>query len=390
MMGAPLLREAIQKAFPGVLEPEADEMVETGKVRSYAPKTILCHENAIEDVFYIMLEGEVEVSKLFDESGVRILKHLVPGDFFGEMALIHDAPRAATVKTVLPTTVLEINKEAFDDLLQRNTSVSLAMVREVSRRLRENDEMAIIDLRVKAQELADAYQQLAELDFARREFLTTVAHELRTPLTSVSGFVQLIRMGLVEGEAFNTALETVYRNVQDIISLVNNILFLQEMELIFPEFQPLDIGSLVAGAVEQQRTHARRNQVGVNLNIAPRMPAVPGDAKSLERALVAILDNAIKFSPDGGEILVDVVGEDRQVKVIVRDKGVGIPEDALPHIFDRFYHLDKVGGHLFRGIGLGLSIARQVIEQHGGKILVDSELGKGSTFTVTLTVEESN
>ena len=136
-------------------------------------------------IFYLMLEGEVQVTKVINQSEVRLLTNLGPGDFFGEMALIHNAPRAASVTTVQPTTVLEINKQIFDQMLHRNASVSLAMVREVSRRLRENDEMAIEDLRVKSQELALAYQQLAEQEYAQHEFLSTIAHELRTPLTAI-------------------------------------------------------------------------------------------------------------------------------------------------------------------------------------------------------------
>jgi signal transduction histidine kinase len=156
------------------------------------------------------------------------------------------------------------------------------------------------------------------------------------------------------------------------------------MDLILLDFQPTDIGAVVGAAVEQQRTHAERNQVGLNLNIAPDVPRVQADRKSLERAMLAILDNAVKFSPDGGDVQVNVYRNDGQVWVEVCDHGVGIPPEVLPHIFDRFFHTDKIGDHLFRGVGLGLSIARQVIEQHGGAIDVQSQPGAGSTFFVKL------
>ncbi len=376
--------EIIQRAFPGIHEQEAEEMASTGVIRSYPAGTTLCHEDMIENTFYILLDGNVQVTKLIDTSQARTLKNLSSGDFFGEMALIQNAPRAATVTTTSDTTVLEINKENFDDLLTQSTSVSRAMVREVSRRLRENDKMAIEDLRLKAGELATAYQHLAEMDYARREFLTTIAHELRTPLTAASGFLQVINMGLVQGEAFNSALDTVTRNVQQIISLVNDILFLQEMDLILVDFTPVDLGALIASVVEQQRNHAKRNQVGLNLSIAPNLPAVMADSKGLERAMRAILDNAIKFSPDGGDVQVEVLRHEKEIWTVIRDHGVGIPAEAIPHIFDRFFRLDEVNGHMFRGIGLGLSIARQVILQHHGQIEVISELGKGSTFTIRL------
>ncbi len=376
--------EIIQRAFPGIHDREAEELSKSGKISTYPIHTVLCRENAIEDIFYIVLDGEVQVTKSINDSETRLMKTLKAGDFFGEMALIHNAPRAATITTITPVTVLEINKETFNSLLWKNSNVSMAMVKEMSRRLRENDAMAIEDLRLKARELADAYQQLAELEYARSEFLTTIAHELRTPLTAASGFLQIIRLGIVQGEGLNSALETVSRNIQEIISLVNNILFLQEMEMILPEFQPTDIGAVVASAIEQQRSHAKRNQVGLSISIAPDIPRIPANAPGLERAITALLDNAIKFSPDGGEVRISLNASAGRVCVSVSDTGVGIPDDALPQIFDRFFHIEQLSGHLFRGVGLGLSVARQVIEQHGGVIEVQSELGKGSTFQILL------
>jgi signal transduction histidine kinase len=380
-------QQVLTRAFPGIPSDEADVMISSGKVHSYPPNTVLCREGAVEYTFYIIMEGEVQVTKLINELETRFLKHLKEGDFFGEMALLHNAPRAATVVTTVPSTILEINKDDFSKLLEQSSSMSLAMVREVSRRLRENDEMAIGDLRLKARELAGAYQQLAEQEFARREFLTTIAHELRTPLTAASGFLQLVRMGMMEGQNLTNAMDAIARNVQDIISLTNDILFLQEMDLILPAFEATDMGAIVAKLVEQMRPRAVHNAVSLRFEIAPGLPQVDGDARSLERAIAAILDNAIKFSPDGGVVMVNVGSDAGQLWVRVEDHGVGIAADVMPCIFDRFYHVDHVGNFLFRGLGLGLSVARQVIEQHGGKILVESELGKGSTFTILLNLK---
>jgi signal transduction histidine kinase len=384
MLNHPDTSAIIQMAFPGILPEEAVRLASTGRVCTYPPDTALCHEDALETTFYIILEGEVLVTKHINDAEARELKRLHPGDFFGEMALIHNAPRAATVKSLVPITVLEVDKDAFDAMLERNSPVSLAMVREVSRRLRENDQMAIEDLRIKANELAAAYQQLTMLEYARSEFLTTIAHELRTPLMAANGFLQVIRQGRLQGEAMISALDTVSRNVRDIVSLVNDILFLQEMDLIMPEAQPTDIGRLVAAAVEVQRTHAERAGVGFSLNIDSGLPRIQADPKTLEKAVNAILDNAIKFSPDGGDVSVQVRRDADHILISIQDHGVGIPPEVIPHIFDRFYHLDEVGGHLFRGVGLGLSIARHVVEGLGGSIDVESKLGEGSKFIIKL------
>ncbi len=138
--------EVMQKAFPGLGPNEAARIVQNGTLMTVSENTVLCHEGKYETTFYLILQGSALVTKVINETETRILKHLSAGDFFGEMAIIHNAPRAATVSTLTPTTVLALEKEAFSDILETSSSISLAMVREVSSRLRENDEMAIEEL----------------------------------------------------------------------------------------------------------------------------------------------------------------------------------------------------------------------------------------------------
>lgn len=377
-------RDILRKAFPGIPPVEADKMVSIAETQSYEPGVVLCVEGAFEDVFYIILEGRVRVTKVINDDEDRLLKILVPGDFFGEMGLIHNAPRAATVTTIDPTTVLSIYKKEFESMLQISSSVSLAMVKEVSRRLRENDEMAIEDLRLKAGELAAAYHRLAQEDFARREFLTTIAHELRTPLTAASGYLHMVRYNGVEDSTRQEALGTVARNLQHIISLVNDILFLQEVELVMPEMHAQDVGEIISAALERLEPEASKRKIRLDVDIAPGLPQVNGHFNSLEKAVTKVLDNAIKFSPEGEVVQVAVAGNDQEVRIQVADHGVGIPEHVLPNIFERFYRMEEIDDELFGGLGLGLAITKQVIEQHGGCIEVESKVGEGSTFTIIL------
>ena len=376
----------IPRAFPGIKPSEIEELIVNSQVRSYVPGAVLCRENAVEDRFYMILEGDVEVTKNVNNNEERLLTTLGPGDFFGEMALIHNAPRAATVTAKTPLTTLELDKAGFDRVVHNSSSIAMAMVSEISNRLRENDQMAVEDLRVRASELAQAYQKLAEQDLARREFLTNVAHELRSPLMVASGYLQMLQKGLMSGPQLTAGIETVARNVEQIVSLVNDILFLQEMDLVLPEFQPVDMNEVASQVIQKYKSKATDR--GVNLRLArsasPKLRPVLGDSKSLERALMALIDNAIKFSPRGGDVEVRMKQKDGEVIVSVEDHGIGIPKENLPRIFDRFYHLERSGDDLFGGIGLGLAITRQVIEQHHGSLDVTSTPGKGSTFTLTL------
>ena len=118
-------------------------LIANSAVHTYEPGTVLCRENAVEDRFYMILEGEAEVTKSINNTEERLLKTLYPGDFFGEMALIHNAPRAATVTVKTRLTALELDKAAFDRVLHNSTSIALAMVSEISNRLRQNDLAAI-------------------------------------------------------------------------------------------------------------------------------------------------------------------------------------------------------------------------------------------------------
>jgi len=376
--------EIIRRAFPGIPRREAEELVAIGEVKSYPQGAVLCRENVIEDTFFILLEGEVKVSKIIKDDEERVLNRLQEGAFFGEMGLIHNAPRIATVMAATPVKVLEIHKPSFDRLLKQSSSMSLAMVHEVSRRLRENDEMAIEDLRLKAGELAAAYQRLAQEELARREFLTTIAHELRTPLTAARGFLEMARFHDLEGQALHDVLDTVERNVEQIVTLVNDILFLQEVELVMPELHPTNLGSLVEYAVDKVREKAEQAGVELRVDLDSDAPLVSGHVRSIQRALGQLLDNAIKFSPGGGVVYVRVERAPEGAKVSIRDHGIGIAEEVLPHIFDRFFHLDKIGERVYGGLGLGLSITKQVIEQHHGRIEVESKAGEGSTFTIYL------
>jgi signal transduction histidine kinase len=313
-----------------------------------------------------------------------LLTTLSPGDFFGEMALIHNAPRAATVSAKNALTTLELDKAAFDKVIHKSTSIAMAMVSQISNRLRENDQLAVDDIRMRAAELAEAYQKLAEQDLARREFLTNIAHELRTPLQVASGNLQILQRGILKGEQLATGIDTVARNVQQIVTLVNDILFLQEMDLVLPDFQKVDMNEVGYTVVGKYAAFAQERGVSLRFTPSPNLPPVWGDSKSLERALMALVDNAIKFSPQGGDVKINLRKNDTWVLVSVEDQGIGISKENLPRIFDRFYHLERSGDNLFSGIGLGLAITRQVIEQHQGSLDVVSTPGKGSTFTMTL------
>jgi signal transduction histidine kinase len=374
----------IPYAFPGITADEVTDLIANSQVHAYAPGTVLCQEDAAENVFYIILEGEAEVTKIINKTEARLLKILHAGDFFGEMALIHNAPRAATVTAKTHLVALELSKEAFDQVLKNSSVVAMTMVKEISSRLRSTDEMAGEDLRLRASELAQAYQKLAEQELTRREFLTNVAHELRTPLMTAGGFLQALQKGMIPKENVGRTIDTVAHNVQKITSLVNDILFLQEMDLVLPDFHPVQLEKLAQKVMKKYRVKAKARGVKLRLKTEAHPLSVSGDEKSLERAIECLVDNAIKFSPHGGDVQIRVRPQGRMVALSVQDYGIGIAAERLPHIFDRVHHFEENADTFFGGIGMGLAIARQVIKQHNGELTVESKENAGSTFTIKL------
>lgn len=374
----------IPRAFPGISPAEVQEIIINSQIKSYPAGVVLCKEDAVEHTFYMILEGEFEVTKTINNSEERLLKTLNAGDFFGEMALIHNAPRAATVRSRTPVIVLELDKAGFDRVLKHSPSVATAMVAEISNRLRANDQLAIEDLRLRARELADAYQKLAEQDLARNEFLTSIAHELRTPLMVASGYLHTLKKGILSGDQLTSTIEIVSRNVDQIVNLTNDLLFLQEQDLVLRDFQSVNLPAIVTKVVESYQNKAKSKGVTIRVRNNPNLPAIQGDETSLERAITGLVDNAIKFSHPNGTVDIRFADLGNHVSISVVDYGIGIDPQIRPRIFDRFFHLEKSGDEIYDGLGIGLSITRQVIQQHRGILDVDSEPGKGTTFTISL------
>jgi signal transduction histidine kinase len=376
----------LKQVFPSLEDEALSELSRFSRIKTYPVGILLCTEGAEESVFYVLAEGSVEVTKHFDAMGKEhLLRRSGPGDFFGEMALIANTPRNANVRTLETSTVLEIDKPLFIEMLRYSPAIALTMFRTAVERLRANDQRAMKEISQQKQEVERAYAELQLQEHQRSDFLTTLSHELRTPLTSANGFMQFIKSGMVTGPALTMAHDKIGAGLEKIVTLVNDLLFVQEMDLIEPALKSVDLKEIIDTITENTEDDADDNEVEVKVEFPTQMPTVQADPDGLTRALYAILHNAIKFSPNGGEVIIRIT-VDKRVNIAIIDQGIGINPEFLPHIFERFRRIDSYKDHVFGGIGLGLSIAKHLIESFGGAISVESEVDKGSTFTVHLPV----
>jgi PAS domain S-box-containing protein len=218
-----------------------------------------------------------------------------------------------------------------------------------------------------------------EAERLQQEFLAMASHELRNPLTAVKGHAQIM---LKQGRFDARAMETVVAQANQLDRLVDDLLLASQ---VAANRLPLRLAAidLVGEARGASAAHARPNGPPLRVEAEEERVMVMADARRLRQVLANLIGNAIKYSPGGGEVVVGVSQGESEASISVRDQGVGIPAEALPRLFDRFYRVSATAGQA-QGLGLGLYITHQLVRAHGGRITVESEVGRGSTFTVTL------
>jgi two-component system sensor histidine kinase VicK len=229
------------------------------------------------------------------------------------------------------------------------------------------------------------------LESLRREFVANVSHELRTPLTSMKSYVEALDYGAIEDVNLRTRFMNVLRNeTERMIRLVSDLLQLSRLdssrEVIHKKLQK--IGPLLDDLADRFsfQTQQRGIEIDVILDEALLETKVELDADKMDQVLDNVLSNAVKFTPDNGKITIRAILKASEVEVNVSDTGIGIPQQDLPHIFERFYRVDKARTRNQGGTGLGLSISREIIHAHGGKIEIMSVLGTGTTVRFTLPI----
>ena len=229
-----------------------------------------------------------------------------------------------------------------------------------------------------------AVEQLERLNRAKSEFVSIVSHEFRTPLTGIQGFSEMMRDEELTLEEMREYAGDINKDAQRLNRMIDEMLDLDRMEsgrmTIHPE--RMDLNSVVDEAVDRVRPNAPNHTLWVDLQ--PELPPIHADRDRLTQVASNLLNNAVKYSPTGGRITVTTRADHDQVRLDVRDEGLGIPPDALETIFERYSRVDSQATKDIPGTGLGLPIVRQIVQLHGGKVWAESELGRGSVFHVVL------
>lgn len=283
-----------------------------------------------------------------------------------------------------------------------------------SHRAHLTSEMHVASVRESYRELAEktaslqaAYDRLRELDKLKSNFLATVSHELRTPLTSIIGYSEMLESGIA-GEMNEEQLDfvqTIHGKGDQLLALITSLLDLSKLEqgVMSVRPEPLDVAAITRDIAKTFAPHALKKGVHVVTEVGDDLPSIDGDPVRMKQVLSNLAENAVKFTPEGGTVTfgvhateMDSDEEDgalgfalmaeprRAVAFVVRDTGVGLPAVELPRIFDAFYQVDGSSTRAHGGTGLGLSIVKRLVDAHHGTVVVTSEVGVGTTFTVTI------
>ncbi|NLF65685.1 MAG: HAMP domain-containing protein [Chloroflexi bacterium] len=359
------LRDFTQPLDPGAVT----EGLEGLQTISYGEQVIrvLTAAVQVEEEDRSQLVGYLQVAQVMEE--FETFNQLVIAAAFLGLA-------AATASAFVATLISPRLFRPLEEIARLAGQISRAD--DLSRRLPDtgrDDEIGQLTLALN-QTLA----RLEELFTAQQRFLADVSHELRTPLTTIRGNVDLMRR---MGGADDVSLDDIEAELERMTRLVNDLLLLARADVgsLPVTTETVEMDTLLLDVYRQVK--ALRPKVEVTLEEVDQVQ-VTGDSDRLKQLILNLVDNAVKYTPAGGQVFLSLHKDEGYAELTVRDTGIGIPEEDLPFIFDRFYRVDKARARAHGGSGLGLSIARWIVDVHKGTLTVDSKVGEGTTFTVRL------
>ena len=351
-----------------------------------SPGQVIFYEGDTADRFYIVMEGEVEVWKDYDSPYADLLAVHGVNKLFGEMALVDDLPRSATVVTRARTRLLYINEVEFQRLLKENSLVALAIIRSLSAMVRKSNQTFVEDLRERNRQLQKAYDELqaAQQELLRNERLTTlgkfssmILHDIRNPISVIKAYADMLQLSGCDDSKDSKYVDKISFETERLNQLANELLDYSRGEI------RLDMGIVSIPDFFREIcefTDHRLSSKGVQVECSYDYDGqVIMDHKRMLRVFTNLLENARKAMGRSGTCRVTAAREKEMVRFSVQDDGSGMSPEVIEHIFEPFYSSSPNGG-----TGLGMAIVKSVIEAHHGTIDIDSKVGEGTEVIVKL------
>jgi signal transduction histidine kinase len=339
-------------------------------------------------------DGDDALKKIEHDKLDLILTDLKMPRMDGLKLISEIAKAKPEILTVLMTghgtidSALEAMKRGASDYLTKPINLDELVLR-VQKVL--DEKQRFVSLKEYISQLESANQELKRVDEMKSEFISVASHELRTPLATIKNAIQLVLKGKA-GEVNDTQanfLIMAEKNINRLTNILNDLLDLSKIEAgkMGMKFQELDLRVSIDFVLSSLKSQADEKSIHLEMEVPKDLPFLYGDREKVEQMLTNLIGNAIKFTPEGGKVVISARLLDKTknaVGISVHDTGIGIPGDQLGKVFEKFHQVERPLRHSAGGTGLGLAITKGLVEAHQGQIWVESELGKGSTFTFTL------
>jgi signal transduction histidine kinase len=372
--------------FENLSDNELDKIAEVSTESSYKQGDIIFRENEIADAFYIIVEGIVEILKYGEENRQEILAEKKRNDVFGEMAVIDDLPRSATIRAKTDLNLLKLKKDEFVELLKTFSHISIEIARSICATVRKTNSSYITDLEKRNKQLEAAFTELKktqeELISSERlsaigKFSSLIIHDIKNPMSNIRAYTELIKMNnSLDNEKIGKSANIIINEVDRLIGMTSELLEFARGEINLVKI-PVNLSSFILTMIDTLKEEL--NTKGINILFIKNADAVSMiDIDKMKRVFFNLVSNSKDALINGGFIKINLCLEEKWVKITILDNGTGMDNSTLKKIFEPFYTNKK------KGTGLGMAIVKSIIESHNGFIKVQSRLTVGTKFEIFL------
>jgi len=361
------------KRFSGAFHEALQAVHQAGQTRSFPADQVIFSAGDPGDGFYVIESGRVQISVVVGNGEPRVLAVIGPGDFFGEMAVLDDAPRSATAKAEVATTATFLGRAELLELLEQRPRLALNLIREFGNRVRALNRKYLDEV-IQAEQLAVVGR-----------FAATIVHDFKNPLAIIALAAELASGERSSLPMRRKAQNTITRQIERMTDMLQELIEFTKPSGRQPKLVAVEFPGFIKPLAEEIRQEIADRDVTLALENAPPDVVVSIQPRRLPRLFYNLINNAVDEMPDGGKIVLRFAVENGQLRTEIEDTGPGIAPEIAPSLFRPFATHGKD-----HGSGLGLTICKKIVEDHGGRIWANSsEPGKGAAFCFTLPLEES-
>jgi len=371
--------------FNRLKDDEIAKIAELAEILTYKKDEIIFEENEKADAFYIIQSGEVEILKKGEENP-EVLAIKKDGDVFGEMAVVDDLPRSATIKAKTNIKLLALSKNLFNELLKSFSHISLEIARSICSTVRSTNQTYIRDLEKRNKQLKIAYKRLKKTqnELIRLEklsvvgkFASLIIHDIKNPMTNIRAYAELIKMNVPDNEKVGKSTNVIIDEVDRLNNMAMELLEFSRGDIHINK-TPVNIVAFISTMIDTVKADFKKKDIDIVFN-EKTDNVVMLDMDKIRRVFYNLMNNASDALLTGGKIVIKVFDEDKWIKWSIQDNGIGMEQEVLEKIFEPFYSKNKKSG-----TGLGMTIVQGIVESHGGYIKAFSKKDAGTRFEIYL------